>query len=199
MTGSFQFENTGQAPWQVLGDGIDQSSYLSYGNGNFFRVSIGSYIWETSGLFITVRNDSANLGDDLLSIGFDSGLTAVDPAFPPATSFPGIPTGLPNSGFGISMFDTLAPLDLVSSQGLPGSASDINLDSINYFNGGIFGSADGAGSFYSINFNLNSVTMRDVPTAVPEPGTLPLMGSMLLGAWLLTRRRLKRGSTLTAF
>jgi len=188
VTGAFQFENQGQAAYQELGGGIDESRYLSYSPGSFLRISIGSSVWESAGLSIGVRNDSDNLGDDMLALLFSTNLGFFDPAFPGATSFPGIPAGMANSSFGISLFDT-GSLNFLSSQALPGSVSEINLDSANYRNGSIFGNANGADAYYAINFNIDSVMMRDVATSVPEPGTLPLVAAGLLAVWLFARRR----------
>jgi hypothetical protein len=65
----------------------------------------------------------------------------------------------------------------------------MNLDSANFRNGSIFGNANGADAFYAVNFNIDSVTMRDVATSVPEPGTLPLIATGLLAVWMFARRR----------
>lgn len=197
VTGAFQFENLGQAAYSELGGGIDESRYLSYSPGSFLRMSIGSLVWESAGLSIGVRNDSDNLGDDMLSLLFSTNLSFFDPAFPGATSFPGIPTGMANSSFGISLFDT-SSLNFLSSQALPGSVSEINLDSANFRNGSIFGNANGANAFYAINFNIDSVTMRDVDRNVPEPGTLPLMVAGLFAVWLFARRRRAASHLCTA-
>jgi hypothetical protein len=185
VTGAFQFENIGQAPFSQV-DGVNQSSYLSYSPGSFFRMSIGSLTWEANGLSVIVRNDSS-LGDDLFQLVFNSGLPAIDPAFPGATSFPGAAPDATNSSFAISLFDT-SSMNLVSSQALPDSASQVNLPAINFANGSIFG-ATGPNTFYAINFNVDSVSMRDVERAVPEPGTLPLMAGGFFAVWLLARRR----------
>ena len=188
VTGAFQFENIGQAPFVTV-DGVNASSYLSSSPGSLLSISIGSSLWEAQGLSVIVRNDSEVLNDDLLQLVYSGSLKFFDPAFPDATSFPGIPTITSNSSFGISLFDTAAPLDLVSSQALPDSASQINLDSVLYRNGSLFGSPDGANSYYQINFTIDSVSIHDVATPVPEPGTLPLMAAGLLTAcWLLRRR-----------
>ena len=178
----------GRLPYAEIGDGVDESRYLSYSDGSFLRISIDSFVWEAAGLHIGVRNDSDVFGDDLLALVFSSSLADIDPLFPPATSFPGIPSGLPNSGFGISLFDSSQ--SLLTSQALPASVSEINLASTTVRNGSIFGNADGANAFYAINFNVDSVVMRDAATPVPEPGTLWLMAVALLALWLSMRRGL---------
>jgi len=184
VTGSFQFENTGQAPLVQL-DSLGQSTYDSTSAGSFFQITVGGLFWNVSGVSVVVRNDSGILGDDMLEFVYSGSLPLLDPAFPPASSFPGSDPGATNSSFAISLFDT-STMNLVSSQALPASASDINLPAVNYQNGSIFG-ATGPNTYYQIDFTVDSVKLHDVP--VPEPDTASLLAAGLLAAGLLVRRR----------
>ncbi|HEV8442142.1 MAG TPA: PEP-CTERM sorting domain-containing protein, partial [Steroidobacteraceae bacterium] len=182
-----QFENSGQSPYLVLGGGVDESRYFSSTPGSLLSISIGSDTWEAAGLSISARNDSTTFNQDMLQFAYTTNFSLIDNALPPPTSFPGVSPGLLNSSFGFSLFDDSQ--NMLSSQDLPGSAADINLVSTSLRNGSIFGNADGQNAFWNINFDVNSISLRDVPTEVPEPDTLSLMAAGLLAAGLLVRRR----------
>jgi hypothetical protein len=184
VTGSFQFENTGQAAY-ATNPAIGEERFVSLSAGSFFRVAMNGLVWESLGIGLIVRNDAPLLGDDLLSLGYDSSLPFVDPALAlSAVSFPGVPPGLPNSSMHIDLFDTTAPTNLLSAAGVPLTASAINLPAINVMTGSVFGNVDGGTSFYQINFLVNSVQVRDVVVAVPEPSALSLMTLGLLAVAL---------------
>ncbi len=189
VTGSFQFENIGQAPYEEIEAGVEETRYFSYSDGSFLRIDIGSSVWEASGLGIGVRDNSTAIPSDMLQLFYNSGSYLFDPAFPPAISFPGVPAGVLNASFGFALFDTYGALDLLSSRNLPSSASEINLAGADSRSGSIFGNTDGAGAIYGINFSIDSISVRDVPRAVPEPGTLPLLATALLAGCLIRQRR----------
>src|SRR5690349_167423 len=102
VTGSFQFENVGQAAYLEQGGGINEPRHVWSSPGSYLRLTITAVVWEAPPLSITARNASEVLSDpDLLSLIFSTTLSSLYPPFPPATSFPGIPAGQQNSGFGI--------------------------------------------------------------------------------------------------
>jgi hypothetical protein len=172
VTGSFQFENTGQLPYNN-NETVNERRYVSQSAGSFLDISVGGLVWKSEGLRLTVRDDSPLLFDDLLSLSYESSLGYADPLLElTRIAFPGIPDGLPNSSFGISLFDSVGPTDLLSGTGLPMSADEIDVSSINVMNGSIFGNVDGGTSFYSIKFTVDDVQFLDLPV-VQEPGDPP--------------------------
>lgn len=215
VAGSFQFANLGEPPHST-NDTLNERRYVSQGQGSFLEIVVGDLVWHSDWLRLTVRDDSPLLLDDLFSLGYDSSLSYGDPVLAlTQAAFPGVPEGLPNSSFGISLFDSSGPTDLLSGTGIPTSADEIDISSITTMNGSIFGNIDGQTSFFHIKFHVDNVQFSDLPVfqepsdppqpndpplphepvPVTEPGSFSLT---LLGGLIFAMGRHRRRRTLAA-
>ena len=198
VNGSFQYEST--APDTCTScSGVNSAFNGIYNNANglmgILSVTIShgsnSFTW-TSGstLQAQVLNDFTTIGDKFALTFKDSG-----------TSFPN-PLG--NSNVTLQLLDNSSPTGLTSSIALPTSLSDLDLSQLTnnpnqtvhpgFFGTSLIQSFNGTGfapstTKYQVLWAMNSFTLGP---ATPEPGTLLLIGSGLVGIGVGARKRKRR-------